>query len=49
MLTTGALWIGRGGQLVSSLKQTLLIVVLTVLKIYPVVAVLAMVRNRRMV
>lgn len=49
ILTAGALWTGLGGKPVSTLKQTVLIVVLTILKIYPVVLVLAMLRNRKMI
>ena len=49
MLTLGALWMARGGRLVSTLWQGVLIVVLTILKIFPVVTVVAMLRSRKMV
>ena len=47
ILTLGGLWIGCSRERFIATKQTLLIVVLTVLKIYPVVAVAGMVRNRK--
>lgn len=49
MLTLGALWIERSGERFVSLKQGLLIAAMTILKIYPMVAVVGMIRNRKAV
>lgn len=49
ILTAGALWIERRGRRFVVLKRALLIVLMTVLKIYPVVTALALVRSRKLI